>query len=193
MEVSGRPFPLTEPGDTATEKRNNLPATHTGGFACKQRAPLTAGQFKLRGLETSSRETRGSMLSISELGSFYYLRNFHVLRCKHARALSVIRQQMDRESRRVRYISWCRKTVRRYAFTAMTAVRAAFMKNVSGRGISSWKYPVKAEPRYSLSVGTMWAFCLAFSILKYWVLNKYVFFRVILIILIFLYHNIILL
>lgn len=98
-------IPIDRAGRHRNRKRNNLPATHTGGFACKQRSPLTAGQFKLRGLETSSRETRGSMLSISELGSFYYLRNFHVLRCKHARALSVIRQQMDRESRRVRYIS----------------------------------------------------------------------------------------
>lgn len=39
------------------------------------------------------------MLSVSELGSFYYLRNFHDMRCKYARVLSVIRQQMDREPR----------------------------------------------------------------------------------------------
>lgn len=37
------------------------------------------------------------MLSISELGRFYYLRGFHDMRCKYARVLSVIRQQMDRE------------------------------------------------------------------------------------------------
>lgn len=37
------------------------------------------------------------MLSISELDSFYYLRKFHDMRCKYARVLSVIRQQMDRE------------------------------------------------------------------------------------------------
>lgn len=37
------------------------------------------------------------MLSISELGRFYYLRNFHDMRCKYGRVLSVIRQQMDRE------------------------------------------------------------------------------------------------
>ena len=36
------------------------------------------------------------MLSISELGKFYYLRNFHDMRCKYGRVLSVIRQQMDR-------------------------------------------------------------------------------------------------
>ena len=39
------------------------------------------------------------MLSISELGSFYYLRNFHDMRCKYARILSVIRQQMNSEPR----------------------------------------------------------------------------------------------
>lgn len=36
------------------------------------------------------------MLSISELGRFYYLRNFHDMKCKYGRVLSVIRQQMDR-------------------------------------------------------------------------------------------------
>lgn len=36
-------------------------------------------------------------MSISELGKFYYLRNFHDMRCKYARVLSVIHQQMDRE------------------------------------------------------------------------------------------------
>ena len=37
------------------------------------------------------------MLSISELGKFYYLRNFHDMRCKYGRVLSVIHQQMNRE------------------------------------------------------------------------------------------------
>ena len=36
-------------------------------------------------------------MSVSEAGKFYYLRNFHDLRCKYARVLSVIRQQMNRE------------------------------------------------------------------------------------------------
>ena len=39
------------------------------------------------------------MLSVSELGSFYYLSNFQDLRLKYARVLSVIRQQTDREPR----------------------------------------------------------------------------------------------
>ena len=37
------------------------------------------------------------MLSVNELGRFYYLRNFHDMRCKYGHVLSVIRQQMDRE------------------------------------------------------------------------------------------------
>lgn len=59
------------------------------------------------------------MLSISELGSFYYLRNFHDMRCKYARVLSVIRQQMDREPRAGEvYImmSKDRQTVRLYSY-----------------------------------------------------------------------------
>ena len=35
------------------------------------------------------------MLSISELGKFYYLRNFHDMRCKYGRVLLVIHQQMN--------------------------------------------------------------------------------------------------
>ena len=37
------------------------------------------------------------MLSISELGKFYYLPGFHDMRCKYGRVLSVIHQKMDRE------------------------------------------------------------------------------------------------
>lgn len=36
-------------------------------------------------------------MSVSGSERFYYLRNFHDLRCKYARVLSVIRQQMNRE------------------------------------------------------------------------------------------------
>ena len=47
------------------------------------------------------------MLSISELGKFYYLRNFHDMRCKYGRVLSVIHQQMNREPQ---------QTVRLYSY-----------------------------------------------------------------------------
>ena len=50
-----------------------------------------------KGFRPSFWEVGGPMLSISELGRFYYLRNFHDMRCKYGRVLSVIRQQMNRE------------------------------------------------------------------------------------------------
>lgn len=71
--------------------------THHVGLACEQWPSLASGKFKLRGLEAPRGETGGLMLSVSEAGKFYYLRNFHDLRCKYARVLSVIRQQMNRE------------------------------------------------------------------------------------------------
>lgn len=86
-------------GRPATEGRGRPGGAHTGGPARKQRASLAAGEFKLRGPEASGREIGGSMLSISEPSSFYYLRNFHDMRCKYARVLSVIRRQTDREPR----------------------------------------------------------------------------------------------
>lgn len=37
------------------------------------------------------------MLSISGIDKFYYLRNFHDMRCKYDRVRSIIRQQLNRE------------------------------------------------------------------------------------------------
>ncbi len=37
------------------------------------------------------------MLNISGLNNFYYLRDFHDMRCKYERVLSVIHQQLNRE------------------------------------------------------------------------------------------------
>lgn len=37
------------------------------------------------------------MLSITGMNRFYYLRNFHDMRCKYARVLSVIHRQLNRE------------------------------------------------------------------------------------------------
>ena len=59
------------------------------------------------------------MLSVSGPDKFYYLRNFHDLRCKYARVLSVIRQQMNREPQAGEaYImmSKDRHTVRMYSY-----------------------------------------------------------------------------
>lgn len=37
------------------------------------------------------------MLNISGINKFYFLRNFHDMRCKYDRVRSIIRQQLDRE------------------------------------------------------------------------------------------------
>ena len=74
------------------------------------------------------------MLSISELGKFYYLRNFHDMRCKYGRVLSVIHQQMNREPQAGEvYIMMSR----RYAFTVTTGTRAAFTRNALKKVTSS--------------------------------------------------------
>lgn len=59
------------------------------------------------------------MLSINEVGQFYYLRNFHDMRCKYGRVLSIIHQQMNREPQAGEvYImmSKDRRTVRLYSY-----------------------------------------------------------------------------
>jgi len=42
----------------------------------------TATELKLRGFEEPGRETGGTMLNITGMNRFYYLRNFHDMRCK---------------------------------------------------------------------------------------------------------------
>lgn len=50
----------------------------------------TATKLKLRGFEKPGREAGGTMLNITGMSRFYYLRNFHDMRCKYERVLSVI-------------------------------------------------------------------------------------------------------
>lgn len=45
----------------------------------------------------SGGEFGGSMLSITGLNNFYYLRDFHDMRCKYERVLSIIHQQLNHE------------------------------------------------------------------------------------------------
>ena len=49
------------------------------------------------GLEKSDRETGGIMLNVTGMDRFYYLHNFHDMRCKYERVLSIIHQQLNRE------------------------------------------------------------------------------------------------
>ena len=104
VKVSGRPSqPETDKPEEegrqqkeekVTEVRILLELRVSNGLHLRQR---TAEKLKLRAVEKSRGETGGSMLSISELGKFYYLLGFHDMRCKYGRVLSVIRQQMNRE------------------------------------------------------------------------------------------------
>lgn len=57
----------------------------------------TATELKLRGIEDPGREVRGTMLNITGMNRFYYLRNFYDMRCKYDRVLSVIYRQLNRE------------------------------------------------------------------------------------------------
>lgn len=57
----------------------------------------TATKLKLRGFEKPGREAGGTMLNITGMSRFYYLRNFHDMRCKYERVLSVIHRQLNRE------------------------------------------------------------------------------------------------
>ena len=52
---------------------------------------------KLSGVEAADRETGGSMLSVTGINRFYYLRDFTKMRCKHNQELSIIREQPHHE------------------------------------------------------------------------------------------------
>ena len=57
----------------------------------------TATKLDLPELEKSDRETGGTMLNVTGMNRFYYLHNFHDMRCKYERVLSIIHQQLNRE------------------------------------------------------------------------------------------------
>ena len=52
---------------------------------------------KLPGTGKVGREIGGSMLSVTGLNHFYYVRDFTDMRCKHSRILSIIRERLHRE------------------------------------------------------------------------------------------------
>mgnify|MGYP005907596261 CR=1 FL=1 len=70
---------------------------HRGGYPHEQRETYSATQLRLQGLEASGRKSRVFMLSINGLNGFYYLRDFHDMRCKYERVLSIIHQQLNQE------------------------------------------------------------------------------------------------
>ena len=66
-------------------------------LAYKQWFTYPSEEFKLSISSCVDREVGGSMLNITGLNHFYYIRNFTDMRCKHPRVLSVIREQLQRE------------------------------------------------------------------------------------------------
>ena len=67
------------------------------GVANDQWAAYLPEESKLSRVEAADRETGGSMLSVTGINRFYYLRDFTDMRCKHSRVLSIIREQLHRE------------------------------------------------------------------------------------------------
>lgn len=67
------------------------------GVADDQRVAYLPEKPKLSGVEATDREVGGSMLNVTGLNRFYYLRDFTDMRCKHSRVLSIIREQLHRE------------------------------------------------------------------------------------------------
>ena len=93
--------------------------TDISGASTEQRASYCSKGLGLPGFTSAGRETGGSMLNISGLNRFYYIRNFSDMRCKHARILSVIREQLHREPSRndvFIVLSKDRRTVRLFSY-----------------------------------------------------------------------------
>lgn len=77
--------------------RNSEVRSHLGGFAIEQWSSHHEKESKLSGSRPIDREVGGSMLSVTGLNHFYYVRDFSDMRCKHNRVLSIIREQLHRE------------------------------------------------------------------------------------------------
>ena len=71
--------------------------SYTCGVAHDQWPASLPEKSKLSRIEAPDRETGGSMLSVTGINRFYYLRDFTDMRCKHSRVLSIIREQLHHE------------------------------------------------------------------------------------------------
>ena len=67
------------------------------GVANDQWAAYLPEEPKLSRAEATDREAGGSMLRVTGINRFYYLRDFTDMRCKHSRVLSIIREQLHHE------------------------------------------------------------------------------------------------
>ena len=70
------------------------------GTSSKQWTLSFKEKFKLSRAIAHGREVGGTMLNITGLNNFYYIRNFTDMRCKYDRVLSIIREQLHREPER---------------------------------------------------------------------------------------------
>ena len=90
----------TEEGEKpsgVTECQCDIHSSYTCGVANDQWATYLPEEPKLSRAEATDRETGGSMLNVTGINRFYYLRDFTDMRCKHSRVLSIIREQLHRE------------------------------------------------------------------------------------------------
>ena len=69
-----------------------FPSSYNDRTANKQWSSFKSEEPKLSGSYPFGREAGGSMLSVTGLNHFYYVRDFSDMRCKHSRVLSIIRE-----------------------------------------------------------------------------------------------------
>lgn len=82
---------------TIQDRGEELLCSYPCGVANDQRVSYLPEEPKLSGVVATDREVGGPMLNVTGLNSFYYLRDFTDMRCKHSRVLSIIREQLHRE------------------------------------------------------------------------------------------------
>ena len=71
--------------------------SNLGGYPHEQWCSYQSEKFELRRFEKLSGETGGLMLNITGLNRFFLVRDFHDMRCKYDKVLSIIHQQLNRE------------------------------------------------------------------------------------------------
>ena len=75
-------------GEYGTLVRMMIDIRMTNGIRIQQRCSYQSEKFKLRRFEKLGGETGGLMLNITGLNRFFFVRDFHDMRCKYERAVS---------------------------------------------------------------------------------------------------------
>lgn len=88
----GKPFPRT-----IFYSNEVFWCSHSRRVANDQWAAYLPEEPKLSRADVTDRETGGSMLSVTGINRFYYLRDFTKMRSKHNQELSIIREQPHHE------------------------------------------------------------------------------------------------